>query len=118
MKRLMLSALAALAFAAPAAAQYYGNPYYEERRPAPRYYEYESPGYGYRPQPYEERRVYRYERPRYERPRYETRRAASGYGHVCVTSRGSCEYPQPFRIGVGCRCDIPGFGMKRGNIGY
>jgi hypothetical protein len=105
----MLAALAALALAAPASAQYYGSPY-ERWQPGPRYYEYERPGYGYRP--YYERRVYRY-----ERPRYETRRVVR-YGNVCVTSRGSCEYPQSYQIGTRCSCDIPGFGPKRGNINY
>jgi hypothetical protein len=116
MKRLLLAAFAALAFTAPASAQYYGSPYhsppYQEWQPGPRYYEYDRPSYGYRPEPHYERRVYRY-----ERPRYETRRVVR-YGQVCVTSRGSCEYPQSYPLGTGCRCDIPGFGPKRGNINY
>ncbi|HZH11452.1 MAG TPA: hypothetical protein VEZ24_13905 [Microvirga sp.] len=124
MKRLMLVALAALTLAAPASAQYYGSPYsspsYEEEwRPSPRY-DYDRPRYGYRPrqdyydQDYGgERRVYRY-----ERPRHEWRRQAQRYGNVCVTSRGSCEHPQSYPLGAKCRCDIPGFGPKRGNIGY
>jgi hypothetical protein len=121
MKRLLLSALAALTLAAPASAQYYGSPYQEEWvRPAPRYYEYERPDYGYRPRSDDYGRdYYGYERReyRYAQPRREWRRPAR-YGNVCVTSRGSCEYPQSFPIGAGCRCDIPGFGPKRGNINY
>lgn len=129
MKRLMLTVLAALTLAAPASAQYYGSPYSTYERgwsePAPRY-DYDRPGYGYRPGPsyerreyygYEPRREYRREY-RYVRPREEWRRQARRYGNVCVTSRGSCEYPQSFPINANCRCDIPGFGPKRGNIGY
>jgi hypothetical protein len=125
MKRLLLAALAALTLTAPASAQYYGGPdsrpdREEWVRPAPRYDEDGRPGYGYRPRPdYERRDDYGYERRvyRYERPRREWRREAR-YGNVCVTSRGSCEYPQSYPIGTGCRCDIPGFGPKRGNINY
>ena len=36
-------------------------------------------------------------------------------GSVCVTARGNCPaYPSP--IQSPCRCDIPGFGPKRGNV--
>ena len=122
MKRLLLAATAALALTAPAAAQYYGNPYsqpYEEEwveRPAQRYYE-RRPDYGYRPEPrygYEPRREYR-EDYRYAQPRGERQRRAQG-GSICVTSRGSCQYPQTLSNGARCNCDIPGFGLKRGNI--
>jgi hypothetical protein len=127
MKRLLLAAMAALTLTVPAAAQYYGNPYsqpYEEewveRSPAPRYYE-RRPDYGYRPEPrygYEPRREYRdgYRQDyRYAQPRGERQRRAQG-GSICVTSRGSCQYPQPMSNGANCTCDIPGFGVKRGNI--
>lgn len=124
MKRLLLAALAALAFTVPASAQYYGSPYsppYEEewRQPAPRYYEYDRPSYRYRPRDYYGQ-DHHYERRweyRYAQPRREWRRQAR-YGNVCVTSRGSCEHPQSYPLGTGCRCDIPGFGLKRGNINY
>lgn len=44
-------------------------------------------------------------------PRYGRQRM----GSVCVTSRGTCPaYPSP--IQAPCRCDIPGFGPKRGNV--
>ena len=44
-------------------------------------------------------------------PRYGRQRM----GSVCVTSRGNCPaYPSP--IQAPCRCDIPGFGLKRGNV--
>ena len=44
-------------------------------------------------------------------PRYGRQRM----GSVCVTSRGNCPaYPSP--IQSPCRCDIPGFGPKRGNV--
>ncbi|GJE15816.1 hypothetical protein [Methylobacterium marchantiae] len=36
-------------------------------------------------------------------------------GSVCVTARGNCPaYPSP--IQTPCRCDIPGFGPKRGAV--
>jgi hypothetical protein len=124
MKRFLLAALAALALTAPAAAQSYGDPYsqrYEEEwdEPAPssRYYYERRPDYGYRPGPrygYEPRREYR-EDYRYAQPRGERQRRAQG-GSLCVTSRGSCQYPQNLQSGAKCSCDIPGFGPKRGNI--
>ncbi|NIX78100.1 hypothetical protein [Microvirga terricola] len=93
MKRIALAALA-LALTAPASAQYYGNPY-----PPPPAPEWGGPPPGYR---------------------HEWRRPAprQRVGNVCYTSRGSCEYPQYFPINTPCRCDIPGFGMKRGAILY
>jgi hypothetical protein len=112
MKRLLLAALALSALAAPASAQYYG-PY----SPAPRWYE---PAPRYQPQPdYDRPRSDHYERRRsYDEgpPRGVWRRPARQAGNVCVTSRGSCEYPQYFRLQTPCRCDIPGFGPKRGAI--
>ena len=58
----------------------------------------------------------RYEERRYEeRPRYEER-SRRDLGDVCVTSRGSCGTPQANYIGAPCRCNIPGFGSKRGNV--
>lgn len=117
MKRILLSALAVLALAAPASAQYYGDPYEEEwSEPAPSYRYERRPDYGDRPgYGYETRREYRYGPPR-EEWRRPVRRAR--VGNVCVTSRGNCEYPQSFPLNSQCRCDIPGFGMKRGNILY
>lgn len=122
MKRFLLAALAALALTAPAAAQYYSNPYsqrYEEEwvEPAPSYRYERRPDYGYRPEPrygYEPRREYR-EDYRYAQPRGGWQRRAQG-GSICVTSRGSCQYPQTLANGARCSCDIPGFGLKRGNI--
>jgi hypothetical protein len=112
MKRFALAAAALMAFSAvPASAQYYGNPYggYD-------------PGYdsGYEPAP---RRTYRVAPREYDpyggrtyyspRPRYRQVQL----GSVCVTSRGSCE-SSAAPIQAKCRCYIPGFGPKRGNIEY
>ncbi len=65
---------------------------------------------------------YEREEREYYRPRYEDRRYERGYerqrrdlGQVCVTGRGSCG-SAPNYIGASCRCNIPGFGRKRGNI--
>lgn len=95
MKRLALGLLALTSLAAsvaPAAAQYYPYP------APPRYYE-ERPGRFYRPDPYGERF--------YRRP--------VEFGNICFTSRGSCRTrPQP--LDAPCRCDIPGFGLKRGGV--
>ncbi|HRK24348.1 MAG TPA: hypothetical protein PLQ11_05280 [Beijerinckiaceae bacterium] len=113
MKRFVLAAASVLILATAAgtaSAQYY-DPY----RPAPpRYDPYDGPrGYD----PYDRpRRVdpYRYDRPPprdwgYRPPRRQP------MGNVCVTSRGACNsYLTP--IGTGCRCNIPGFGLKRGTI--
>lgn len=72
------------------------------------------------------RQDYRYDyRPRY-RPDYYERPYATPYGYatprprvrlgqVCLTSRGSC-WVRPSPINARCRCDIPGFGLKRGNV--
>ena len=126
MKRLLLAGLAALplSLAVPASAQYYDSPdypsYEEEWRPAPRY-DYDRPSYGVRPRrDYDRRDDYGYERRdyRYAQPRREGRRQGQRFGNVCVTSRGSCEYSQSLPITSRCRCDIPGFGPKRGNIEY
>jgi hypothetical protein len=98
LKRLSLIALASVTLlgSLPAGAQYY-DPY----RGPPRgdYYERGPRGYEY------ERR-----RPRYDDD-YRPRRSRGG---VCVTSRGNCPTYSP--VGAGCRCDIPGFGTKRGNV--
>ena len=119
MKRLLLAALALqapafLALAAPASAQYYG-PY----SPAPQWYE-PAPRYRYQPQPdyYQPRSDYYERRRNYDEgpPRSVWRRPARQVGNICVTSRGSCEYPQYFQLQTPCRCDIPGFGPKRGAI--
>ncbi|MBF9235001.1 hypothetical protein [Microvirga alba] len=108
MKPIALAILAALTVAAPASAQYYPNPYSPPPEPewgGPR------PGYRHGPPP---------PPPGYGPPPHESRRPAQRQrvGNVCYTSRGSCEYPQYFPLNTPCRCDIPGFGQKRGAILY
>lgn len=111
MKKTVLLGLSAglvlLAGLYPASAQYYGDPGY--RQPPP---------YGYRPPPppeygYDRRPGYGYDRPpaQYGRPYGRAR----GMSNICATSRGSCE-TRFMPIGADCRCNIPGFGRKRGNI--
>jgi hypothetical protein len=39
------------------------------------------------------------------------------FGRICVTSRGECR-TRPGPVGANCGCEIPGFGFKRGAIGY
>jgi hypothetical protein len=65
---------------------------------------YRGDGYGYGRPP-----AYYDEDPRPRRHR--------GVGRICVTGRGSCmsEYPAPFN--APCACTVPGFGIKRGQIG-
>ena len=93
---LLAVALAGLAMTGSANAQYYGGGYYAPP-PPPGYDPYGRP-YGYRPPP----------------PPY-------GYGYraplgrFCETGRGSC-YTRPVPVGSACRCDIPGFGLKRGIV--
>lgn len=115
-QKLTLAVLAGAAMfaAAPAGAQYYDpyRPRYEYDRPPPPPPRYEDeyrrppppPDYGYRrrgPPPPDD---YDYGPPRGPRA-----------GGMCVTSRGSCPTP-PISRGAPCRCDIPGFGEKRGVI--
>jgi hypothetical protein len=106
-------------------AQYYYQPaprYY----PAPRYVPepYGGPGH-YSPGPrYHQDRRYLLEddeefRPRRRvNPRADYGHSRGGLGSVCVTSRGNCGVGALVPIGSGCRCHIPGFGRKAGQIGY
>jgi hypothetical protein len=105
---LALAALAALV-GGPASAQFYyeQEPYdaYEER------YEYRGPPPRYRavpPRSYDPYGSYT--------PRRNYRRAR--IGSVCVTSRGNCDAGDAFPVNTPCRCYIPGFGAKRGAIGF
>ncbi|WP_264050226.1 hypothetical protein [Methylobacterium flocculans] len=59
----------------------------------------------------------RYERRRFDEDRYDRRprRYEERFGRLCLTQRGNCvTEPQPW--GSQCRCMIPGFGPKRGEI--
>ncbi|MGL5446010.1 MAG: hypothetical protein ACRDBL_01720 [Rhabdaerophilum sp.] len=126
-----LGAGLALLFAGSAAfAQYYYQPA-PRHYPAPRYLPEPLPGTGgYSPHPgYHERRTYQDRRYLLEdnedyRPRRRVNpRADYGYsrrdlGQVCVTSRGNCDVGALVPIGSGCRCHIPGFGRKAGQVGY
>lgn len=60
----------------------------------------------------------RFERRRfYDEERYDRRPRGYGerFGRLCLTKRGDCiTEPQPW--GSQCRCMIPGFGPKRGEI--
>ena len=111
--KIFAAAALGLLVGTPASAQGYYRydepPVYEERpyRGGPRDYydrrdfedEYRGP-----------RRRYGYDEP------YRGRRAR--IGGICVTSRGNCEAPGRAPINTPCRCYIPGFGEKRGAIGY
>lgn len=117
LRKLTLAVLAGASVLAsmPAGAQYY-DPY---RPPAPRY----DDDYRYERRPPPPRYEDEYRRPRYDdgyrRPDYG--RPDRGYdpgprgGAMCVTSRGTCPAP-PIQRGSPCRCDIPGFGVKRGAV--
>jgi hypothetical protein len=39
------------------------------------------------------------------------------FGRICVTSRGNCPVA-PAPLNTPCGCQIPGFGPKRGAIGF
>lgn len=99
-KRLILAALLAGA-AIPASAQYYG-PGYGPPPPPPGYGP--SPDYGPPPRPYGYG-----PRPDGYGPRPYGRQSS-----VCVTSRGTCPIGYAVPFNSPCRCDIPGFGPKRG----
>ncbi len=110
LKRLSLVALAGVTLlgSLPAGAQYY-DPY----RGPPRGDYYER---GPRRDFDDDRRRPRYDDER-RRPRYDDERSyrpQRSRGGVCVTSRGNCPTFAP--VGANCRCDIPGFGRKRGNV--
>ncbi|GEP09105.1 hypothetical protein [Methylobacterium gnaphalii] len=96
-KRVALAAMAATVLgmavgAVPATAQY-GGPYYGGD-------EYDRPR--------------RYER-RYDDEYRPRPRPYGRQGSLCVTKRGNCPYP-PAPQDSPCRCEIPGFGPKRGAI--
>ncbi|MET7242525.1 hypothetical protein ABZT49_04095 [Methylobacterium sp. EM32] len=107
MRTVMTAALAALTLGlgvAPAFAQYgYGG--YDDDRPRRRYeerYDYDRP---------------RYRRDEYERPRYRGEYGGGRIGRICVTARGNCP-TRPAPLNSSCGCEVPGFGFKRGAIGY
>jgi hypothetical protein len=110
-----LVALTALGAASSAQAQYY--PY-----PGPQPYYGPNP-YGGPPVP---RNPYGYVQPNpygggYVRPDpygggyYGPPRRRVVIGNICVTSRGACQ-SRPVPEGTLCRCIIPGFGRKQGNV--
>jgi hypothetical protein len=103
-----------------ASAQYYdpyGRPIYPQppyyggggyHRPPPPPYGFDPPpGYGRPPPP----PGYGYG---YGRGPYGPR--PPGTSRLCATSRGSCDAGSWQPISAPCRCMIPGFGRKRGNI--
>jgi hypothetical protein len=94
-------AVAALASAGPAFAQYF--PEDPPRFPGGPGYDPDYPPPGGR---------YRY-RERYERPYYQPR---ARVGYTCATRRGSCDLDDGRPIGTVCRCYISGFGPKRGYV--
>lgn len=108
MKTVMTAALAALTLGlgvAPAFAQY---GYDEDYRPRRRYeerYDYDRPRYRDE-----------YERPRY-RGEYRGEYGGGRIGRICVTARGNCP-TRPAPLNTSCGCEVPGFGFKRGAIGY
>jgi len=108
----------------PAAAQFSGGGgWYEEdedyapRRYRPRdFYEREySPRYRGPGDFYERDYAPRRYRESYDQPRYGYGRQR--FGRVCVTARGNCPAP-PGPLNSPCGCMIPGFGPKRGAIGF
>lgn len=87
-------------FRQPVPEPYYGGRQRYDARPAP-------PPQRYRRYADEDDDEY------YYTPR---RRRVADYGSVCVTSRGNCRVPGGGPLNSPCRCDIPGFGLKRGAI--
>jgi hypothetical protein len=93
-------------YAGPPPPPYYGGGGYN-RPPPPPYGYWPPPGYGRPPPP----------------PGYGYGYAMGPHGprppgtsRVCATSRGSCDVGSWQPISAPCRCMIPGFGRKRGNI--
>lgn len=138
MKRLVLAAaaFAALAAAAPASAQYiYDGPGGSHYRQDDEYGDY-GPRRRLQRQ-FEEREYYApRQRREYYSERYDDRPRRGGYserfddrprrggyrqtqaGSVCVTARGNCDTGAVLPLNTPCGCNIPGFGQKRGAIGY
>ena len=101
----------------PASAQPYGGGwgYYEDDdrdfgpprdRRGPRDYDRWDDGPPRSREFYERRPAYSYRYGRQQR-----------FGRMCVTARGNCPAP-PGPLNTPCGCDIPGFGPKRGAIGF
>lgn len=120
-----IGALLAFLMAGSAAfAQYYYQPA-PRHYPAPRYLPEPIPGTGgFSPHPgYRDQRYYLEDDEDYRPRRRPQPRADYGYhrgggGSVCVTSRGECSVGRYVPIGTGCKCQIPGFGQKRGHVQY
>jgi hypothetical protein len=115
--------LALVMFGSTSFAQYYYQPA-PRHYPAPRYVPepYHGPGYYGPRQRYQERYVeddfdYRPRRRGNPNADYGYSRRGGGLGSVCVTSRGNCGVGALVPIGSGCRCNIPGFGRKAGQVG-
>jgi hypothetical protein len=108
--RLLAGLAMVLAIVPSASAQYYYQPA-PRFHPAPQYYPQPYPG----PRYYEE--DYRPRRPVQRQQHYSPYRQQA-VGSVCVTSRGECGVGQIVPIGTGCKCQIPGFGRKRGHVQY
>ena len=112
---ILIGGITLLAGAVGAEAQYY-------HQPTPRYY----PAPHYQPQPWPPFHDYGYEEVYRPVPRarhyshspglYSGAQASAG--SVCVTSRGECSVGGYYPIGTGCKCNIPGFGRKRGHVQY
>jgi hypothetical protein len=111
MRSILLAAAALSVLAAePAAAQYYGGPDRGGFGGG-----FEDDDYDYAP-----RRSYRRdydERDFYGPPRRGPSRRAQ-LGSVCVTARGNCDAGRVVPRNSPCSCFIPGFGRKRGAIGF
>ena len=129
----MMPMVAIAALIGPASAQYgdpYGRPAYPPyggydrpppnsgyyppgyppgyRPPSPPGY-YPPPGGYYRPPP----PAYRPPPPGYGAGPYGR---PPGTSRACVTSRGACDAGVWLPVSSPCKCNIPGFGRKRGNI--
>jgi hypothetical protein len=103
MNKIILAAVALLAFAAPASAQYRGDYYgdrgygggggwYDGREP------YRRRGYD----PYDDDQPRRYRRG--EPAPYGQSRARPATASMCVTPRGSCRHAVPAQAGTPCEC--------------
>lgn len=118
-RRVVLAALAALTLGLDAGAAF-AQPYYggdDVDRPRRRQeYRYENRYDDERPRSrYEDRRYGEERGSRRERGYGEG--YGRGLGRICVTARGNCP-TRPAPVNASCGCEIPGFGFKRGAIGY
>lgn len=120
MKRLLFAAVVVSLLPVSAGAQFFPDPFEERRRFEEPRRDWRDDRREWRQDRYQDRRDWREDR--FERRGFDERRRfdepaprRANTANVCETSRGNCAVARGTPIGANCRCNIPGFGPKRGN---